>query len=86
MKKQLHLYVSYLLRMWSVEEEGKLVWRSSLEHPRTGKKISFASLPYLFEFLEKGGGMEEENSSPPNEKGMVWHPDDQEKSGEPGSE
>ncbi len=68
MKIQPRLYVSYLLRMWQAEEAGKLVWRSSLENPHTGKILFFASLLPLFEFLEKGGSMPEGSSSPPDPK------------------
>lgn len=74
MKIQSHLYVSYLLRMWEVEEAGTLVRRASLESPHTGKILFFASLPHLFQFLEKSGDMQlvldappeaEENKDPP---------------------
>jgi len=51
--------------MWQAEEAGKLVWRSSLEDPRTGKILFFKSLPLLFEFLEKTGNMPGVGSSPP---------------------
>ncbi len=65
MKIQARLYFSYLLRMWQAEEEGRLVWRASLENPRTGKILFFASLLDLFRFLEKCGSGPEGSSSPP---------------------
>ena len=43
-------YRSYLLRLWRAEtlDQG---WRASLEDPRTGQRIGFASLEQLFAFL-----------------------------------
>ncbi len=42
-------YRSYLLRLWC--EASDRPWRASLENPRTGKRIGFASLEQLFAFL-----------------------------------
>ncbi len=47
--------LSYLLRMWQVQESDKLGWRASLENPHTGEKFFFASLPRLCKFLLSGG-------------------------------
>jgi hypothetical protein len=43
-------YRSYLLRLWRAEtpDQG---WHASLEDPRTGERIGFASLEQLFAFL-----------------------------------
>ncbi len=65
MKIQSRLYVSFLLRMWQVDEAGELVWRASLENPRNGKIFFFATLFSLFQFLEKGEGMGDAGSAPP---------------------
>jgi hypothetical protein len=52
-------YLSYLLRLWRVNnhgesaEEGTASWRASLESAHTGEKRIFASLDDLFEFLKK---------------------------------
>lgn len=52
-------YLSYLLRLWRVENHGeapgadKAIWRASLESAHTGEKRIFASLDDLFEFLQK---------------------------------
>ncbi len=54
-------YVSFLLRMWRVEEAGRQVWRASLENPSTGEQKFFASLPSLFSFIENGGKTPEVN-------------------------
>jgi hypothetical protein len=45
--------MSYLLRLWQIKSEGKLVWRASLQSPRTGKRTGFASLDSLFAFLRQ---------------------------------
>jgi hypothetical protein len=46
-------YISYLLRLWQIKSEGKLIWRVSLENPLTHKRQGFASLEELFNFLEQ---------------------------------
>jgi hypothetical protein len=42
-------YRSYILRLWC--EAPDRCWRASLEDPRTGKRMGFASLEQLFAFL-----------------------------------
>lgn len=44
-------YFAYMLRLWEVSNEGKLVWRASLESPHTGERHGFADLEALFGFL-----------------------------------
>jgi hypothetical protein len=44
-------YLSYLLRLWLVDDDG-LAWRASLESPRTADRHGFTSLEGLFNFLE----------------------------------
>jgi hypothetical protein len=44
-------YRSYLLRLWSEQSAGKLVWRASLEEALTRERRSFASLDDLVSFL-----------------------------------
>jgi hypothetical protein len=46
------LYHSYLLRLWSADEQEQVVWRASLENPHTGERLAFASLERLFGFLQ----------------------------------
>jgi hypothetical protein len=36
-------YLSYLLRLWQIESEGELVWRTSLESPQTGERTACQS-------------------------------------------
>ena len=43
-------YFSYLLRLWR-EVEGTAVWRASLQDPRTGERVGFASLDDMFKYL-----------------------------------
>jgi hypothetical protein len=44
-------YLAYLLRLWQIKDEGKLVWRASLEDPQTGERQGFASMQALIDFL-----------------------------------
>ncbi len=53
-KKQ---YLSFMLRMWRANGEGKAAWRASLESPHTGESIGFASLEELFTFLRQQAGV-----------------------------
>lgn len=43
--------LAYVVRMWQVRSEGRLVWRASAAS-RTGERRAFADLPALFAFLE----------------------------------
>jgi hypothetical protein len=51
--KQDRRYTSYLVRIWQGRSGGDLVWRASLESPRTGERRGFASLADLFAFVEQ---------------------------------
>ncbi len=42
---------SYLLRLWRNDGAGGTDWRASLEIPKTGERIGFASLEELFAYL-----------------------------------
>ncbi len=46
-------YISYLVRLWQGRIGGDLVWRASLESPRTGEHRGFASPADLFAFMEQ---------------------------------
>jgi hypothetical protein len=46
-------YLAYLLRLWRVNDDGKPVWRASVENPHTGERHGFANLETLFAFLEE---------------------------------
>ena len=46
-------YLSYLLRLWQVENKGQLVWRASVEDSRTGERRGFASINALRSSLRK---------------------------------
>jgi hypothetical protein len=45
-------YLSYLLRLWQTDDQGRPVWRASLESPGTHERLGFANLDELFKFLE----------------------------------
>ena len=45
------VYYSYLIRLWQVEEDGKPTWRASLDDPRSGERMGFASLEMLYLYL-----------------------------------
>jgi hypothetical protein len=53
MPTELLPYQAYLLRLWQADREagGCAGWRASLEDPRTGERLGFASLEQLFVFL-----------------------------------
>ncbi|KAA3643818.1 MAG: hypothetical protein DWQ07_17020 [Chloroflexi bacterium] len=42
---------SHMLRLWQVEDAGKIVWRASLQDILTGKQKGFVSLQDLFAHL-----------------------------------
>jgi hypothetical protein len=62
MDKEKSDYLSYLLRLWRVENHGeapsadKAVWRASLESAHTGERKTFASLDDLVDFLREQTG------------------------------
>jgi hypothetical protein len=45
-------YKAFLLRIWQVENDGKLIWHASLEDSHTNERQGFSSLDALFEFLK----------------------------------
>lgn len=44
-------YLAYMLRLWTVNGEGKLAWRASVEDALSGECRNFASLDALFDYL-----------------------------------
>jgi hypothetical protein len=44
-------YVSYLLRLWQVQDNDHWLWRASLESSGTGEKWFFANLDDLLMFV-----------------------------------
>lgn len=46
-------YLSYLLRLWQEEDDGKQVWRASLESSHDGERFGFATLHHLLVFLNE---------------------------------
>jgi len=51
-------YMSYLLRLWQTKSGGELVWRASLENPRSSERTGFQCLGDLFAFLRQQTGVE----------------------------
>ncbi len=47
------IYHAYLLRIWQTKltATGQIIWRASLEDPRTGDRLGFATLEQLFAYL-----------------------------------
>lgn len=46
-------YLSYLLRLWWVENHTHCAWHCSLEHVQTGERHGFASLEAMCAFLSE---------------------------------
>ena len=60
--------LSYLLRLWPVQQQDQTVWRASLENPHTGERLGFATLERLFAFLEDQTAMTDtEKPAPSNQ-------------------
>ena len=45
-------YLAYLVRLWTVHDNGDVVWRASVEDAHTGERRAFADLDGLVEFLQ----------------------------------
>lgn len=46
-------YLAYLVRLWTVHDNGDVVWRASIENAHTGERCAFADLAGLFVFLQR---------------------------------
>ena len=53
MEDDQHRHLSYLLRVWTVDQNGSPIWRASLESPQTGERLGFPDLHALFAFLHQ---------------------------------
>ena len=53
-------YISYMLRLWQVGDQGQPIWRASLENPHTGEQHGFANVDALFEFVRQEIGIADE--------------------------
>jgi len=64
MSKQLR-YLSFLLRLWLIKQNGKDIWRASLEDLHTGEQRGFASpdlrFAFLMEQIQRRAGNEQNN-------------------------
>lgn len=50
-------YLSYLLRLWVVENQEGYIWRCSVEDVQTGERYGFATLESLCDFLREATGL-----------------------------
>ena len=46
-------YLAYMLRIWSSEQNGQLIWRGSLENAHGPERYVFNDLQELIAFLEQ---------------------------------
>ena len=46
-------YHAYLLRLWRAQQDQQVVWRASLDDPRTGERRGFASFDQLVDYLQE---------------------------------
>jgi hypothetical protein len=46
-------YLAYLLRLWSSEQEGRRIWRASLESAHDSERVVFPDLEALIVFLRQ---------------------------------
>jgi hypothetical protein len=56
-------YLSFLLRLWPVRQNGSETWRASLENPHNGKQRGFTCLEALMDFLREQTEEEEGKDS-----------------------
>ncbi len=68
-RDELSRRLTFLLRLWCMDEPGRSNWQASLEMPETGKRIGFASLEQLFMYLvdlseHPNDGQDQENVQP----------------------
>jgi len=64
-------YLSFLLRLYRVHEEGKPGWRVFLEEPISGEQYRFNDLESLFEFLRRATATHGEGKSYDSDEGEV---------------
>lgn len=46
-------YLSFLLRMWSIETDSESIWRASLQDVESGEVQQFGSLNMMIKHLEQ---------------------------------
>ena len=65
-------YLAYLVRLWTVSQDGGVVWRVSAEDAHTGERRGFADLASLHAFLQEataaqsGQARDESNAAVPD--------------------
>jgi len=53
MENQPSKYYSFLLRLWKVNQGGRVVWRATIENPHTKEIIGFETVQDFTEYLER---------------------------------
>jgi hypothetical protein len=71
-------YTSYLLRLWQAEDEGRIVWRASLESTADNRRLNFPDLKALTDFLKSSFRSDPENYGGKKRMGSFVHPGNQE--------
>lgn len=61
-------YLSFLLRLWRENGGDRPFWRASLQRPQTERRLSFATMGDLFDFLEHETGTALPESLPSAER------------------
>lgn len=59
-------YLSYLVRLWQVGDDERLVWRAMVENPHTRERLGFTSLEQVVAFLAEEMHRAEDEDRPPN--------------------
>jgi hypothetical protein len=62
-------YLSFLLRLWRENGGDRPFWRASLQRPQTERRLSFATMNDLFDFLEHEVGLDSPSRLPAEEGG-----------------
>ncbi len=78
MAKHRPKYLSYLLRIWQVDDDEAPVWRASLQRPGGEAQQGFADLEELFAYLRSQACAGSEPTAPAPDK----DPDIEKKAGE----
>jgi hypothetical protein len=62
-------YVAYLLRLWVEKGSEVIRWRASLQDPHSDKRLGFAHVEDLFDFLRRETEKEDDGSENGNGPG-----------------
>jgi hypothetical protein len=51
-------YLSYLVRLWRVDDGEEPAWRATLKSSQTGQQVGFSSLEALFDYVRGEAGLQ----------------------------